>query len=85
MARQTHRKLFNEFDLQLEEKGFKAGKGQIIDASLVSAPIQRNSREENAHKLIRDHEVTSTEVRDSQVFYELLGENTSKDVWADSA
>lgn len=25
-----------------------ARKGQIVDASLVAAPIQRNSREENA-------------------------------------
>lgn len=124
--------LFNDFDLQLEEKGFKAQKGQIIDASFISAPIQRNSREENdeikagnipksfeenpnvkhqkdcdarwtkkndekhygykdhiaidnAHKLIRDYEVTSAEVHDSQVFFELLSENSSRDVWADSA
>jgi len=124
--------LFEDFDLQLEEKGFKARKGQIVDASLISAPIQRNSREENTqikagktpecfeknpnvkrqkdvearwtekngqrhygykdhvavdveHKLIRDYEVTSAEVHDSNVFYELLRENTSRDVWADSA
>jgi transposase, IS5 family len=124
--------LFEDFEWQLEEKGFKAQKGQIVDASLVSAPIQRNSREENTqikrgeipqcfeanphvkrqkdvearwtekngqkyygykdhividneHKLIRDFEVTSAEVHDSQVFFELLSENTSKDVWADSA
>lgn len=124
--------LFEDFNLQLEEKGFKARKGQIVDASLISTPIQRNSREENTqikagktperfkenpnlerqkdvdarwtekngqkyygykdhvsvdveHKLIRDYEVTSAEVHDSQVFYELLSENTSKDVWADSA
>lgn len=126
------RPLFEDFGLQLEEKGFKARKGQIVDASLVSAPIQRNSRQENAqikegqsperfqdnpnvgrqkdvdarwsekngqkhygykdhiaidneHKLIRDFDVTSAEVHDSQVFYELLSENTSRDVWADSA
>lgn len=124
--------LFDDFDLQLEEKGFKARKGQIIDASLISAPIQRNSREENAqikegrtpdsfeenpsvkrqkdvearwtekngqkhygykdhivvdveHKLIRDYDVTSAEVHDSQVFFGLLSENSSRDVWADSA
>lgn len=124
--------LFNDFDQQLEEKGFKAQKGQIIDASFISAPIQRNSREENdeikvgkipkrfeenpnvkrqkdcdarwtkknnekhygykdhiaidnAHKLIRDYEVTSAEVHDSQVFFELLSDNSAKDVWADSA
>ncbi len=124
--------LFNDFDYQLDEKGFKAQKGQIIDASFVSAPVQRNSREENAkikggaiperfegnanikrqkdcdarwtqkngqkyygykdhtaidneHKLIREYDVTSAEVHDSQVFFELLSENSSKDVWADSA
>ena len=124
--------LFDDFDLQLEKKGFKARKGQIVDASLISAPIQRNSREENAqikegktpdsfeespnvkrqkdvearwtkkngqkhygykdhvvvdveHKLIRDYDITSAEVHDSQVFFGLLSENSSRDVWADSA
>jgi len=124
--------LFNDFDYQLDEKGFKAQKGQIIDASFVTAPVQRNNREENAkikqgetperfednpnikrqkdcdarwtqkngqkyygykdhtaidnkHKLIREYDVTSAEVHDSQVFFELLSENSSKDVWADSA
>lgn len=124
--------LFIDFDLQLDNRGFKARKGQIVDASFVNAPKQRNSREENAqikegktperfganpnvkrqkdtdarwtkkngeshygyknhisvdnqHKLIRGYEVTSAEVHDSQVFYELLRENTAKDVWADSA
>jgi IS5 family transposase len=124
--------LFLDFDLQLEAQGFKARKGQMVDASFVSAPKQRNSREENAqikdgetperveanphvkrqkdtdarwtkkngqayygyknhvsvdhkHKLIRGYAVTSAEVHDSQVFYDLLRDNTSKDVWADSA
>jgi len=40
---------------------------------------------DNKHKLIRSYEVTSAEVHDSQVFIELLAENTSSDVWADSA
>ncbi len=124
--------LFNDFDLQLQDKGFQAQQGQIIDASFIIAPVQRNSREinadikagkipksfeenpnlkrqkdcdarwtkkndqkhygykdhiaiDNAHKLIRDYEVTSAEVHDSQVFFELLSENSSRDVWADSA
>ena len=124
--------LFNDFDYQLDEKGFKAQKGQIVDASFVAAPVQRNSREESAkikdgeiperfednpniksqkdcdarwtkkneqkyygykdhiaidndHKLIREYEVSSAELHDSQVFFELLSENSSKDVWADSA
>jgi IS5 family transposase len=41
------RRLFEEFDTFLQEKGFSARKGQIIDASIVEAPRQRNSREEN--------------------------------------
>jgi len=39
--------LFRKFDRYLREQGFKARKGQIVDASIVSVPIQRNSREEN--------------------------------------
>lgn len=124
--------LFDEFDFQLQDKGFKARKGQIVDASFVEAPRQRNTREENAdikagkrpstfdenpnvgrqkdvdarwakkneethfgyknhicidneHKLIREFEVTSAEVHDSNVFTEILTENSSMDVWADSA
>lgn len=124
--------LFLDFDLQLDAQGYKAQKGQIVDASFISAPKQRNTREENEeikegkvperfeqnpnvkrqkdldarwtkknnethygyknhacvdnkHKLIRDYEVTSAEIHDSQVFHELLGDNSSKDVWADSA
>ena len=40
---------------------------------------------DNAHKLIRDYEVTSAEVHDSQVFFELLSDNSARDAWADSA
>ena len=39
--------LFASFNEQLERAGFRAKQGQILDASLVSVPIQRNSREEN--------------------------------------
>lgn len=124
--------LFYGFNFQLDEKGFKGQKGQIIDASFVEASVQRNTREENEqikagkiperfkenpnvgrqkdcdtrwarknnekhygykdhiaidtkHKLIREYEVSSAKVHDSQVFFELLSENSSKDVWADSA
>lgn len=124
--------LFYEFDAQLHAKGLVARKGQIVDASFVEAPRQRNTRDENdtikkgevpekfkdnpnklrqkdmdarwtkknsekyygykdhvaidnQYKLIREYEVTSAEVHDSQVFIELLSENSSKDVWADSA
>jgi IS5 family transposase len=41
------KRLFDEFDAFLEEKGFSARRGQIIDASIVESPRQRNSREEN--------------------------------------
>ena len=41
------KRLFKEFDDFLEDKGFCARMGQIIDASIVEAPRQRNSREEN--------------------------------------
>jgi IS5 family transposase len=125
------KRLFEEFEAFLEEKGFSAKRGQIIDASIVEAPRQRNSREENRqikagqipedwsdqkkrqkdtdarwtrkngqnhygyknhididvkHKLIRGYEVTPASVHDSQVFEALLDEdNSSRDVWADSA
>ena len=39
--------LFEQFEAFLDEAGFQAQKGQIIDASIVPAPKQRNSREEN--------------------------------------
>ncbi len=39
--------LFDDFDAQLDMKGFVACKGQIIDASFVEAPRQRNTLEEN--------------------------------------
>jgi len=125
------KKLFERFDQFLRKSGFTARKGQIVDASIVPAPRQRNRRDENqqikegnipedwsenkkrqkdtdarwtrkngknyygyknhiavdvAHKLIREYEVTSASTHDSQVFEELLDEdNTSRDVWADSA
>ena len=41
------KRLFKKFDRYLREQGFQARKGQIVDASIVSVPIQRNSREEN--------------------------------------
>lgn len=39
--------LFEQFDDYLRENGFLAQKGQIVDASIVEAPRQRNSRDEN--------------------------------------
>lgn len=39
--------LFERFEQTLAANGFSAQKGQIIDATIVSAPKQRNPREEN--------------------------------------
>lgn len=47
--------LFDRFDVFLRENGFSARKGQIIDASIVPAPRQRNSRQENQQ--IKDGQV----------------------------
>ena len=41
-------KLFAQFDADLDASGFSASKGSIIDASIVQAPRQRNSRDDNA-------------------------------------
>ena len=40
-------RLFKRFDKFLHNQGYRAQKGQIIDASIVRVPIQRNNREEN--------------------------------------
>ena len=39
--------LFAELSLQIEMAGFVSRQGQIVDASIVPAPRQRNRREEN--------------------------------------
>ena len=39
--------LFEQFEELLRKSGYAAKGGQIIDATLVPVPIQRNSREEN--------------------------------------
>ena len=41
-------KLFKQFEDFLADNGYAAKRGQIIDASIVAAPRQRNSREENS-------------------------------------
>jgi IS5 family transposase len=40
-------KLFDQFDRHLNAKGYIARGGQMVDASIVPAPKQRNTREEN--------------------------------------
>ena len=39
--------LFEDFDGYLKSQGYQAMGGQIIDASLVAVPIQRNRRDDN--------------------------------------
>ena len=39
--------IFTQFDKHISSNGFEARSGQIIDASFIHVPIQRNSREEN--------------------------------------
>lgn len=39
--------LFEEFNEYLNKSGYKAGGGQIIDATLIPVPKQRNSKDEN--------------------------------------
>lgn len=126
--------LFGMFDEFLRNNGFQAKKGQIVDASIVRVPVQRNKSEEGQriksgegeqvrkewpaskaaqkdvdarwtkkngrssyayknhisvdvkNKFIRRYAVTDASVHDSNHFMDLLDtNNTSRDVWADSA
>jgi transposase, IS5 family len=49
------KELFERFDNHLRKSGFKAQKGQIVDASIISVPVQRNSKEQN--ELIKSGEI----------------------------
>lgn len=52
--------LFDNFHSRLEGKGLIANVGKIVDASIIQAPIQRNTKEENkaikSGKLIKEWE-----------------------------
>ena len=39
--------LFKQFESDLSDSGFAASQGSIVDASIVSVPRQRNSRDDN--------------------------------------
>jgi IS5 family transposase len=126
-------KLFTKFDKFLNQQGYAAKGGSMIDATFVEVPKQRNTKEENEeikedkipesftenihkfaqkdtdarwtkkgdetyygykdhinadvkYKLIREYEVTSAEVHDSQPFEKLLDvKNDTAKLWADSA
>ena len=41
------KQLFDRMNAHLEERGIVANKGQIVDATIVEVPRQRNSKEEN--------------------------------------
>jgi hypothetical protein len=47
--------LFKDLALQIEAAGYVPKQGQIVDASIVPAPRQRNSRDEN--KCIKEGKV----------------------------
>ena len=47
IAAKAIEKLFAQFDATLESAGFQASGGQIIDATFVEAPRQRNGRDDN--------------------------------------
>jgi len=49
--------IFTLFDVHIRSNGFEARSGQIIDASFVHVPIQRNRRDEN--KLVKEGEAPS--------------------------
>lgn len=67
--------LFARFAEQLEALGYRARKGQLVDASLVPAPVQRNTREENA-------QVKSGKVPEDWEAEEVKAKRRQKDVAA---
>lgn len=127
------RRVFNKFDRYLQGQGFRAKKGQLIDATIVEVPRQEMTEDEKKqveegetpedweenpdklcqkdldarwtkkhaksyygyknhvnvdgkHKLIREYEVTSANVHDSQVMDKLITpDENSKAIYADSA
>ena len=57
---------FARFDLSLNEAGFRAEKGQIVDASMVSVPLQLGSRRENERIRAGEEPGSSSEARRRQ-------------------
>ena len=47
VKRDIMKERFYDFDYPLNNQGYTAQKGQIVDASFVDVPRQRNSKEEN--------------------------------------
>jgi len=59
-------KLFERFDRYLNSHGYTAKKGMVIDATVVEAPRQRNTREEN--KKINSGEIPEDWKEDTSKF-----------------
>ena len=59
------KELFYDFNCQLNEQGFIAQKGQIVDASFVDVPKQRNKKEEN--KQIKEGEIPDKFTENSNI------------------
>jgi transposase, IS5 family len=49
------KELFDRFDAVLRDAGYIAMSGQIVDASLIAAPRQRNMQDEKKARLRRAH------------------------------
>ena len=79
--------LFIRLNELITAAGYIARRGQIVDASIVAVPRQRNGRQDNCkHKLIRRFEVTAASVADNQVFSAVVDpDNTGAAIWADAA
>lgn len=90
-------RMFAKFDAQLRIRGYTAKRGQIIDASIVSAPKQRNSREENSRikegdvpedwneAKLRQKDTDAKWVKKNGHNYCGYKNHISRDVYADSA
>ena len=98
IAAEAVEKLSGQFDAMLEAAGFAASGGQIVDATFVEVPRQRNNRDDNetikkgetpagwSDKKIRKYKVTDASVPDSRELDNVLDPgNGSQETWAGSA
>ena len=79
--------LFRRFDEALRSEGFLAMSGQIVDATIVATPKQRNTLEEK--KAIKDGRIPADwkdkPAKLAQKEDVLDRDNTASEVWADTA
>ena len=79
--------LFRRFDELLRASGFLAMSGQIVDATIVAAPKQRNTQEEK--QALRDGRIPEDwkdkPAKLAQKEDVLDRDNTASEVWADTA